>query len=104
MERHKHLQLALDIRARPRTSQEVRDRVTALYAALDPVRLLSDIRTAQQQLVDIADRSFVSTDALPIEEYLGLRIAWKEGEVRPTALPKPKQARPPATGPAGEGH
>ena len=101
--------------ADPRTSQGVRDRVTALYAALDPVRLLSDMRTAQQQLVDIADRSSVSTsvstDALPIEEFLaGLRIAWKEGEVRPTALPKPKQKRgrrrpdPPATGPAGEGH
>ena len=70
----------------------------ALYAALDPVRLLSDIRTAQQQLVDIADRPFVttsvSTDALPIEEFLaGLRIAWKDGEVRPTARPKPKQKR-----------
>jgi len=84
--------------ADPRTSQGVRDRVTALYAALDPVRLLSDMRTAQQQLVDIADRSSVSTsvstDALPIEEFLaGLRIAWKDGEVRPTALPKPKQKR-----------
>jgi hypothetical protein len=56
------------------------------------------MRTAQQQLVDIADRSFVSTsvstDSLPIEEFLpGLRIAWKDGEVRPTALPKPKQKR-----------
>jgi hypothetical protein len=28
----------------------------ASYTALDPVRLLSDMRTAQQQLVDIADR------------------------------------------------
>jgi hypothetical protein len=69
-----------------------------LYADLDPVRVLSDMRTTQQQLVDIADRSFVSTsvstDALPIEEFLaGLRIAWKDGEVRPTALPKPKQKR-----------
>jgi hypothetical protein len=51
--------------ADPRTSQEVRDRVTALYAALDPVRLLSDMRAAQQQLVDIADRSFVSTSVGP---------------------------------------
>ena len=95
--------------ADPRTSQEVRDRVTALYADLDPVRLLSDMRTAQQQLVDIADRSLgstsVSADALPIEEFLaGLRIAWKDGEVRPTALPKPKQKRGRRRpGPAGEG-
>ena len=84
--------------ADPRTSQQVRDRVTALYADLDPVRLLSDMRTAQQQLVDIADRSLgstsVSTDAVPIQEFLaGLRVAWKDGEVRPTALPKPKQKR-----------
>jgi len=35
-----------------------------------------------------------STDAPPIEEFLaGLRIAWKDGEVRPTARPKPKQKR-----------
>jgi hypothetical protein len=72
--------------------------VTALYAALDPVRLLSDMRTAQQQLVDIADRPIVSTsvstDGPAIEEFLaGLRIAWKDGEVRPTARPKPKQKR-----------
>jgi hypothetical protein len=72
--------------ADPRTSQEVRDRVTALYAAVDPVRLLSDKRAAQQQLVDISDRSFVSTslstDALPIEEFLaGLRIACEQEHV-----------------------
>jgi hypothetical protein len=83
--------------ADPRTPQEVRNRVTALLATLDPVRLLSDIRTAQQQLVDIADRPLVPTSvpaAPPIEEFLaGLRVAWKEGEVRPTARPKPKQKR-----------
>jgi len=84
--------------ADPRTPQDVRNRVTALHATLDPVRLLSDMRTAQQQLVDIADRPFVpttvSTCAPPMEEFLaGLRMAWKAGEVRPTARPKPKQKR-----------
>jgi hypothetical protein len=84
--------------ADPRTPEEVRIRVRALHATLDPVRLLSDMRTAQQQLVDIADRSFVPTSASicapPIEEFLaGLRMAWKAGEVRPTARPKPKQKR-----------
>jgi hypothetical protein len=47
--------------ADPRTPEEVRIRVRALHATLDPVRLLSDMRTAQQQLVDIADRPFVPT-------------------------------------------
>jgi len=42
--------------ADPRTSEEVRRRVNALHATLDPVRLLSEIRLAQQQLVEIADR------------------------------------------------
>jgi hypothetical protein len=84
--------------ADPRTPEEVRIRMRALHATLDPVRLLSDMRTAQQQLVDIADRPFVptsvSTCAPPIEEFLaGLRMAWKAGEVRPTARPKPKQKR-----------
>jgi hypothetical protein len=76
----------------------VRDRVTALQARLDPVRLLSDMRTARQQLVDIADRPFVpssvSARTPPIEEFLaGLRMAWKGGQVRPTARPKPEQER-----------
>jgi hypothetical protein len=84
--------------ADPRTSQEARDRVTGLHAGLDPVRLLSDIRSVQQQLVDIADRPLeqrpASSEAPPIEAFLaGLRMAWKDGEVRPTARSKPKQKR-----------
>src|SRR5215469_1910028 len=71
-----------------------RGRVTALQVRLDPVRLLRDMRTAQQQLIDIADRPFapssVSIRTPPIEEFLaGLRMAWKDGQVRPTARPKP---------------
>jgi len=83
--------------ADPRTPEEVRSRVTGLYATLDPVRLLSEMRAAQQQLVEIADRPFGLTSvpaAPPIEEFLaGLRMAWRKGEVRPTARPKPKQKR-----------
>jgi hypothetical protein len=58
---------------------------------------LSDVRKAQQQLVDIAELPLVPpsvTAAPPIEEFsAGLRVAWKEGEVRPTARRKPKQKR-----------
>src|SRR5713101_6491790 len=41
--------------ADPRTPAAVRDRVTALKANLDPVRLLAGIRAAQQRLVALAD-------------------------------------------------
>ena len=40
--------------ANPRTSEDVRRRVTALHATLDPVELLREVRAAQQALVDIA--------------------------------------------------
>jgi hypothetical protein len=79
-----------------RTPEEVRRRLKCLQADLDPVRLLSEMRTAQQHLVDIADSPSVAFDATApsIEEFLaGLRTAWKDGEVRPTARPKPAQKR-----------
>ena len=85
--------------ADPRTIEEVQRRVKELRAALDPVRLLQQIRAGQQQLVDIADRPALGA-AKPtsptLEEFLsGLRTAWKEGEVRPTitAKAKPKRSR-----------
>ena len=76
-----------------RTGQEVRLRVESLYATLDPVRLLSEIRAAQQLLVTIADRPVMGELAAPtaptLEQFLsGLRTAWQEGEVRPTSRPK----------------
>ncbi|WP_192247834.1 hypothetical protein [Mesorhizobium caraganae] len=52
---------------------------------------------AQQRLVDIADRSgtqsVVAAD-LSLDRFLSaLRMAWKGGEIRPTAQAKPKQKR-----------
>src|SRR3954452_6784001 len=81
-----------------RTNEEVRRRVNELRATLDPVRLLQQIRAAQQQLVDIADRPALGEPAKPalptLEEFLsGLRTAWKEGEVRPTSVVKAKPKR-----------
>ena len=77
----------------PRTPAEVRQRITALHATLDPVHLLSEMRSAQRRLVAIADRSVLSEPAASpaptLEEFLsGLRTAWRSGEVRPTAQPK----------------
>jgi hypothetical protein len=83
--------------ADPRTPEAVRCRVAALHATLDPVRLLREMRAAQQHLVDVADRTpevSAAVSAMPIEEFLaGLRTTWREGEVRPTARPKAKQKR-----------
>ena len=81
-----------------RTNEEVRRRVMAIHATLDPVQLLQTIRACQQELVDIADRP-TSGEAMPptaptTEQFLaGLRTAWQEGEVRPTGKPKEKARR-----------
>jgi len=81
-----------------RTPQSVRDNVAELAATLDPIRLLSDMRLAQQRLVDIADKPVIAktaaSEAAPLEQFLaGLRTAWADGEVRPTAKSKAKQKR-----------
>jgi hypothetical protein len=85
--------------ADPRVTDEVRARVTAMAAGLDPVRLLAEIRSAQARLVEIADRHAGDgrgdvPGAPTLEEFLaGLRTAWREGEVRPTAKPKAAPVR-----------
>lgn len=73
---------------------EVRDRVVRMSEQLDPVTLLRDIRAGQQRLADIAHQGTSLSEAPDIESFLrSLRIAWTEGEVRPTAKAKPKQKR-----------
>jgi hypothetical protein len=84
--------------ADPRASDEARRRVEAINASLDPVVLLREIRLAQQQLVEIADRTavgeFPAPDAPTLDQFLaGLRTAWQGGEVRPTSRPKEKAKR-----------
>ena len=81
-----------------RTSEEIRQRLTTQRARLDPVRLLQEIRTVQQELVQLADAPVLAETTAPaaptLEHFLsGLRTAWQEGEVRPTGMPKPKAKR-----------
>jgi hypothetical protein len=81
-----------------RVPEEVRARLQAIHATLDPVRLLRAIRTAQERLVGLADRADGGERPAPtaptLEEFLaGLRTAWQAGEVRPTAKPKPPTKR-----------
>jgi hypothetical protein len=81
-----------------RISEEIRDQLKALYMTLDPVLLLRDIRRAQERLVAIADTApgdpLLENGAIPLAAFLeGLRVAWRGGEVRPTALAKPPAKR-----------
>lgn len=83
--------------ADPRVPQAVKEALDAEHATLDPVRLLSEIRAAQEALVAIADERPAATAAetgTALYAFLsGLRLAWKEGEVRPTARPKASKPR-----------
>lgn len=83
--------------ADPRAPESVRAELVEVHARLDPVRLLKEMRSAQQRLVDIADRPCASIAVVTeptFDQFLsGLRTAWKEGEIRPTAKAKPKQKR-----------
>jgi len=84
--------------ADPRTPAEVRDRVRSIATALDPARLLHEIRTSQERLAAIADQVSDAGEAarseVSLEQFLaGLRIAWRTGEVRPTERAKPKMKR-----------
>jgi hypothetical protein len=84
--------------ADPRTPEDVKRRLGQVYATLDPVRLLRDMRAAQLRLVEIADTpDRIATDdaATPtLDVFLaGLRTAWKAGEVRPTVRSKPQAKR-----------
>lgn len=80
-----------------RTPDDVRQRLEKVYASLDPVRLLRDMRFGQQRLVDLADKpgEAVSGDGAPsLDQFLtGLRTAWQGGEIRPTSRAKPKAKR-----------
>jgi hypothetical protein len=81
-----------------RTPEDVTRRLEQVYATLDPVRLLRDMRAAQLRLVEIADTpDRIATDdvATPtLDMFLtGLRTSWKAGEVRPTARSKPTAKR-----------
>jgi hypothetical protein len=84
--------------ADPRVTTEIRHRAGEVYATLDPVLLLHEIRSSQRRLAELADKiaaaESVAPDAAAIDQFLaGLRTAWREGEVRPTSQPKSKAKR-----------
>lgn len=83
----------------PGTSDATRAHLRQVFAGLDPVQLLRDIRTAQQRLVALADApcpSLASEQPVPppLEAFLSsLRTVWRSGDARPTASGKPRQKR-----------
>lgn len=72
----------------PSVEEAIKERLRAQLDQLDPVRLLKEIREAQQELAGFAARSAAPVDQPPpqdVKMFLdGLSGAWKAGEVRPT--------------------
>jgi hypothetical protein len=76
-----------------RMPEEVRTKLRALQAQLDPLALLHEIRQRQQRLVAIADKAQSAEAASePLEKFLAaLKTAWTGGTPRPTEQhPGPK--------------
>jgi hypothetical protein len=73
----------------------IKEKLKAQFNSLDPVRLLQEMRTAQQTLSDFAAYG-VRAEAAPAGEsdvavfLASLSSAWKEGEARPTHRKQPK--------------
>jgi len=66
--------------------ESTKQQLQAAFAVLDPVQLLQQIRSRQQELVAAAESpSAEPTSGVKTETFLqSLRTAWQEGEVRPT--------------------
>lgn len=83
--------------ASPAIAEPMKDRLRAVLATLDPLRLLDEIRTVQHHLAALAAGERVHV--LPhrdadLERFLNsLAHAWREGEVRPTHRAGPKPPR-----------
>jgi len=77
--------------------EPMKDRLRAVLATLDPLRLLDEIRTVQHHLAALASGEQVHV--LPhrdadLDRFLkSLANAWRDGEVRPTHRTGPKPPR-----------
>jgi hypothetical protein len=72
----------------------IKEKLKVQFKGLDPVRLLQEMRTAQQILSDFAAHG-VRTEERPTDEsdvavfLANLSVAWKDGEARPTHRKQP---------------
>ena len=79
-----------------RTSADTRSRVNVIYASL--TQLFCCGRSARLRHISlrsptVRSRAKRTPTAPTIEQFLGVRTSWKEGEVRPTDKPKTKAPR-----------
>lgn len=74
-----------------------KDRLRAVAATLDPLRLLDEIRTVQHGIAELAVNAtshLVPYRNANLDDFLqSLSTAWQEGEVRPTHRAVPKRRR-----------
>ena len=76
----------------------IKEKLTAQFRSLNPVRLLQEFRLAQQTLSDVAAQGMPaevapSTSADVTTFLQSLSSAWKDGEVRPTHRKQSKTKR-----------
>nr|WP_244195480.1 hypothetical protein [Caballeronia arationis] len=73
----------------------IKEKLKAQFEGLDPVRLLQEVRMAQQILSEFAAQG-IRAEAAPAEEsdiavfLTSLTAAWRDGEARPTHRKQPK--------------
>ena len=82
--------------AHPATSADTKANLIALESNLDPVALLARLRELQAALAALSDGvtlELVKEPAALSEFLVGLRVAWRAGEIRPTSIAKVKPAR-----------
>jgi len=83
--------------ASPEITDSVKERLRAIVATLDPLRLLDEIRTVQHHLAGLVAGERVHV--LPhrdadLDSFLrSLATAWRDGEVRPTHRTGPNPSR-----------
>ena len=77
--------------------EEMKERLRAVATALDPLRLLDEIRTVQHQLAGLAAGEMLHVVPYrdpELDQFLkSLATAWHDGEVRPTHRLQPKPRR-----------
>lgn len=80
----------------PTVTEKTKATLRAQFIALDPVRLLQEIRAAQQTLAGLA-ASGTHAQAVPVTDVAtflkSLSVAWQGGEVRPTHSNPPGATR-----------
>lgn len=78
-------------------TEESKEKMRAVLASLDPLRLLDEIRTMQGHISGLARGEPAHTAPQrdgDLDRFLAsLSCLWKDGEVRPTHRSKPKVAR-----------